>query len=199
MLWASDQQSAIPAYAFAFILVLVFSVSNVGFGLITATIAKSSGAATGLSFLFVLPQLFLGTFVGASLSGGAQIAGKFVPSYYVTDALTSLFLRGAALRSVTVLLDLAVVSAFMRCHLSSRHSAVREILQNLNHHSFFFWSFSQVVNTDRIKRKLASLLVDCSSTKRKDWNRLMRFSTAKANLGKRTQNGTREKNGKDCL
>jgi ABC-2 type transport system permease protein len=100
----------VPTYVFAFILVLVFSVSNVGFGLITATIAKSSSAATGLSFLFVLPQLFLGTFVGASLSGGAQIAGKFVPSYYVTDALTSLFLRGASLGSVTVLLDLGVVA-----------------------------------------------------------------------------------------
>lgn len=98
------------SYIFAFILVLVFSVSNVGFGLITATIAKSSSAATGLSFLFVLPQLFLGTFVGASLSGGAQIVGKFVPSYYVTDALTSLFLRGAPLASTTILLDFAVVS-----------------------------------------------------------------------------------------
>lgn len=100
----------IPSYAFAFMLVLIFSVSNVGFGLITATIAKSSSAATGLSFLFVLPQLFLGTFVGASLSGGAQIVGKFIPSYYVTDALTSLFLRGAPIASVTILLDLAVVS-----------------------------------------------------------------------------------------
>jgi len=100
----------VSAYVFVFILVLVFSVSNVGFGLITASIAKSSSAATGLSFLFVLPQLFLGTFVGASLSGGAQIAGKFVPSYYVTDALTSLFLRGAPLGSVTILVDLAVVS-----------------------------------------------------------------------------------------
>jgi ABC-type multidrug transport system permease subunit len=100
----------IPAYAFAFILVLIFSLSNVGFGLITASIAKSAGAATGLSFLFLLPQLFLGTFVGASLSSGAQVAGKFVPSYYVTDALTSLFLRGAALTSPTILLDLAVVS-----------------------------------------------------------------------------------------
>lgn len=101
----------IPVYAFAFILVLVFSVSNVGFGLITATISKSSGAATGLSFLFVLPQLFLGTFVGASLSGAAQVAGKFVPSYYVTDALTSMFLRGADIASSTVLLDLGIVSA----------------------------------------------------------------------------------------
>jgi ABC-type multidrug transport system permease subunit len=100
----------IPAYAFAFILVLIFSLSNVGFGLITASIAKSAGAATGLSFLFLLPQLFLGTFVGASLSSGAQVAGKFLPSYYVTDALTSLFLRGAALTSPTMLLDLAVVS-----------------------------------------------------------------------------------------
>jgi ABC-type multidrug transport system permease subunit len=99
----------LPVYGFAFLLVLVFSVSNVGFGLITATIAKSSGAATGLSFLFLLPQMFLGTFVGASLSGAAQIAGKFVPSYYVTDALTSVFLRGAPLGSVTIMLDLAVV------------------------------------------------------------------------------------------
>lgn len=100
----------IPAYAFAFILVLIFSLSNVGFGLITATIAKSAGAATGLSFLFVLPQLFLGTFVGASLSSGAQVAGKFVPSYYVTNALTLLFLRGAAITRTTILLDLAAVS-----------------------------------------------------------------------------------------
>jgi ABC-2 type transport system permease protein len=98
------------AYAFAFVLVLVFSLSNVGFGLITATVAKSPGAATGISFLFVLPQLFLGTFVGASLSSAAQVAGKFVPSYYVTDGLTSLFLRGAAITSPTILLDLGVVS-----------------------------------------------------------------------------------------
>ena len=100
----------VHVYIFAFTLVLLFSLSNIGFGLITATISKSSGAATGLAFVFVLPQLFLGTFVGASLSSAAQIAGKFVPSYYVTDALTSLFLRGAGLTSPIVLLDLAAVS-----------------------------------------------------------------------------------------
>ena len=100
----------IPTYAFAFILVLVFSVSNVGFGLITATIAKSPGAATGIAFLFVIPQMFLGTFIGASLSSAAQTAGQFVPSYYVTDALTSLFLRGAAITSQAILFDLAILS-----------------------------------------------------------------------------------------
>ncbi len=105
-------QVGASTYTFAFAMVLLFSLSNVGFGLITATIAKSSGAATGLSFLFVLPQLFLGTFVGASLSSGAQVASKVVPSYYVTDALTSLFLRGAAITSMTVLLDATIVLVF---------------------------------------------------------------------------------------
>jgi ABC-2 type transport system permease protein len=105
-------QVGMPIFAFAFVLVLLFSLSNIGFGLITATIAKTSGAATGISFLFLLPQLFLGTFVGATLSSAAQIAGKFVPSYYVTDALTSLFLRGAAITSTIVLLDTIIVIVF---------------------------------------------------------------------------------------
>jgi ABC-2 type transport system permease protein len=100
----------VSAYALAFVFVLAFSLSNVGFGLITATVAKTSGAATGIAFLFVLPQLFLGTFVGASLSSSAQVVSKFVPSYYVTDALTSLFLREASVASSTILLDLAIVS-----------------------------------------------------------------------------------------
>ncbi|MEM2944656.1 MAG: ABC transporter permease [Methanomassiliicoccales archaeon] len=99
------------AYIFAFLIVLVFSISNVGFGLITATLAKSSGAATGISFLFVLPQLFLGTFVGSSLSPSAQIASRCVPSYYVTDALTSIFLRKADIFSSGVMYDFLIVAA----------------------------------------------------------------------------------------
>jgi ABC-type multidrug transport system permease subunit len=101
---------SIASFAIAFIIVLVFSLCNVGFGLITATVAKSSGAATGLAFVFIMPQMFLGTFVGMALSSVAQAAGKFVPSYYVTDALTSLFLRGASVSSTVVLVDLLVVS-----------------------------------------------------------------------------------------
>jgi ABC-type multidrug transport system permease subunit len=97
--------------AVASILVLIFSLCNVGFGLITATLAKSSGAATGIAFIFIMPQMFLGTFVGSALSATAQSVGKFVPSYYVTDALTSLFLRGAPVSSPAILIDLMVVSA----------------------------------------------------------------------------------------
>lgn len=102
----------LATYLFAFTILMFFSLSNVGFGLIAATLAKSPGAATGFSFLFLLPQLFLGTFVGMSFSQTAQIAGKFVPSFYVTNALASLFLRGASILSPAILLDLAVVCVF---------------------------------------------------------------------------------------
>ena len=97
--------------AVGFYIITVFALCNIGFGLITAAVARSAGAATGISFAFLMPQLFLGTFVGAALSSGAQTAGRFVPAYYVTDALTSLFTRGASITSGTVLTDLVVVSA----------------------------------------------------------------------------------------
>ena len=76
-----------------------------GFGLVTASLVKSSGAATGFAFVFILPQMLLGTFVPAS----REIA-RFVPSYYVTNALTSLFLRGAPEFSPVILMDLLVVA-----------------------------------------------------------------------------------------
>lgn len=97
--------------ALGLVIASVFAVCNVGFGLIAASIARTAGAATGISFLFLLPQMFLGTYVGMALSSTAQEAGRFVPSYYVTDALNSLFTRGAAVTSATVMADLGVVAA----------------------------------------------------------------------------------------
>ena len=93
-----------------FFIITAFAMCNIGFGLITAAIAKSAGAATGISFIFLMPQLFLGTFVGSALSSSAQEAGRFLPAYYVTDALTSLWTRGAAVTSMSVLTDVAAVS-----------------------------------------------------------------------------------------
>ena len=94
-----------------FFIIVVFALCNIGFGLITAAISTSAGAATGISFIFLMPQLFLGTFVGSALSPAAQSAGRFVPAYYVTDALTTLFTRGASVTSPAVVTDLVVVSA----------------------------------------------------------------------------------------
>jgi ABC-2 type transport system permease protein len=95
----------LDGYLMAFGMSMVFSLCTVGCGLITATLAKNSGMATGISFIFIIPMMFMGTFVPVP-----QAVGQLVPSYYFTDALTSLFLRGAPVLSSTVLLDLAVLS-----------------------------------------------------------------------------------------
>jgi ABC-type multidrug transport system permease subunit len=102
----------VASFVMASIVLAIFSLCCVGFGLIAATIAKSSGAATGIAFIFIIPQMMLGTYVSVGMSGLAQQAGKFVPSYYVTDALTSLFLRGAPPASPTILLDIFVTSVY---------------------------------------------------------------------------------------
>jgi ABC-2 type transport system permease protein len=96
--------------AMAFIGVSIFALTCVGFGLIAASIAKNPEAATGIAFIFIMPQMFLGTFVSATMaSEGANTIGQLVPSYYVTDMLTHLFLRGAPVFSYAVLTDLAVI------------------------------------------------------------------------------------------
>jgi ABC-2 type transport system permease protein len=99
-------QAAAPGVVFAMVIVLFLVLCNVGFGLITASLVKTSGGATGLSFLFILPQMLLGTFVPASPG-----LARLVPSHYVTDALTSLFLRGAPLTSPVIVMDLLIVAA----------------------------------------------------------------------------------------
>jgi ABC-type multidrug transport system permease subunit len=96
----------------AFALVLMFSVCSVGFGLITASIARSPGQATMVAFAFIMPQMFLGTFMGASLSSAAQAIGAALPAYYVTDGLNTILVRGGSLTGDGVVLNLAVVAGF---------------------------------------------------------------------------------------
>jgi len=93
---------------FAFGMLLAFSLVNVGFGLIAATISKSAEIASGVSFIFIMPQMFLGTFM--PLSGGAETIARIMPSNYVTEALTTLFLRGAPVTTLSIWMDLALVS-----------------------------------------------------------------------------------------
>ena len=95
-----------PALILAFLFVMILSICSVGLGLITATIAKSSGAATGISFIFILPQMFFGTFI--PITETTRPIAMFLPSYYVTDAITLLF-NGAALTDVNIWFDLIVV------------------------------------------------------------------------------------------
>jgi len=91
----------------AFLLMAIFSLSSVGLGLITASIAKSSGTATGLSFIFILPQMFFGTFI--PITDTTRPIAMILPSYYATDAISSIY-SGASLLSNNILIDIAFIS-----------------------------------------------------------------------------------------
>ena len=92
----------------AYLLSLLLVLCNVGFGLITATLAKSSGAASGLAFVFILPQMMLGSFI----PGIPENLSKLVPSYYVTQTLTNVFIRGAYAASASSVLNLGVLGVY---------------------------------------------------------------------------------------
>jgi ABC-2 type transport system permease protein len=67
----------------------MFALSSVGLGLITATVSKNPEMGVGLSFLFILPQMFFGTFI--PLSSSTKEIAKFVPSHYLFDTLKLIF------------------------------------------------------------------------------------------------------------
>ncbi len=95
-------------FLLAFVLIIVLSICSVGFGLITASVAKSAGTATGLSFIFILPQMFFGTFI--PLNDATRMIAYFLPSYYATDALNLIFLEGVPLTELTIWIDLGILS-----------------------------------------------------------------------------------------
>lgn len=68
--------------------------------------ARTPEAATGIAFIFILPQMFFGTFVPITTTT-RQIA-MFIPSYYVVDALTLLFVGDWM--NPLILVDIGVIS-----------------------------------------------------------------------------------------
>ena len=98
--------SGVAGIFLALPIAALFSLSSVGLGLITATVLKTPEAATGISFVFILPQMFFGTFIPITATT-RQIA-TFMPSYYVLDALTLIF--GGDWTNASILLDVGVIS-----------------------------------------------------------------------------------------
>ena len=104
-------EGGLPGLVLVSIFIGLFSVTSVGLGLITATIAKSTGAAGGLSVVFIVPMMIFGTSL-AVFNESTRTIARFMPNYYVTDALRLLF-NGASLSDRIIwqnLLILAVIS-----------------------------------------------------------------------------------------
>ena len=90
----------------AFPVIALFSLSSIGLGLVTATVSKTPEIATGISFVFILPQMFFGTFI--PITATTRPIAMFMPSYYVVDALTLIF--AGDWTNASILLDVGIIS-----------------------------------------------------------------------------------------
>jgi ABC-2 type transport system permease protein len=102
-------QGGLPGILLATLFLAVLSIAAVGFGLLTAAIAKNSSAASGLSMIFILPMMIFGTWLTAFNDTTYAIA-RFTPNFYVTEPLTRIF-HGAALSDGVVWKDFLILSA----------------------------------------------------------------------------------------
>lgn len=96
--------------ALSFAIMVIFSLSTIGFGLITATISKSAKSAGGIVWIFLLPQQLLAANL-FPLPPETQIVGMFMPLYYASDSLTLLF-NGVALNDIRILVNLGMLFLF---------------------------------------------------------------------------------------
>lgn len=100
--------SGLSGIILAFPVIALFSLSSVGLGLITATISSTPETATGVSFIFILPQMFFGTFI--PITDTTRTIAQFIPSYYVLDALNLIF--SGDWMNTNLLIDIGVIAAF---------------------------------------------------------------------------------------
>ena len=94
----------------AFVFMVVFSLSAIGFGLITTTIAKNAGAAAGIAWIFIFPQQMFASGL-YPLPDSMTIIKLFMPLHYASDALILLF-DGVALSDLRIWIDLIVLIIF---------------------------------------------------------------------------------------
>jgi len=96
-------------FLLAFAFVGFLALSSVGFGLISATFAKSSGAAVGVSMIFFMPQMIFGTWI--PMSDDTQVVAMFFPIYYSTNSIQMIF-SGVPLTDITIWINLVVLAIY---------------------------------------------------------------------------------------
>lgn len=77
----------------AALFLALLAIAAVGLGLITASVAKDTGTAGGLSVIFIVPMMMFGALLAVFNDMTRNIA-RFMPNYYVSDSLSVIFHMG---------------------------------------------------------------------------------------------------------
>lgn len=88
-----EPQGGLVGLLLAALFLAILAVTAVGLGLITAAVAKDSGAASGISVIFILPMMMFGAYLAVFNETTLNIA-RFTPNYYVTNTLSVIFHQG---------------------------------------------------------------------------------------------------------
>jgi ABC-2 type transport system permease protein len=86
----------------------MLAVTAVGLGLITATVAKSTGTASGISIIFIVPMMMFGTFL-AVFDDTTRAIAHVTPNFYATDSLSLIF-DGTSLSAWTIWQNLLILT-----------------------------------------------------------------------------------------
>ena len=88
-----EPQGGLVGLLLAVVFLALLAVTAVGLGLMTAAVAKDSGAASGLSMIFILPMMMFGSLLAVFNETTRNIA-RFMPNYYVSDSLSVILHTG---------------------------------------------------------------------------------------------------------
>jgi ABC-2 type transport system permease protein len=112
----------------AALFLALLAVSAVGLGLITAAVAKDSGAAGGLAVIYIVPMMMFGSLLAVFNEMTRNIA-RFMPNYYLSDSLSIIFHTGdvsnpilwqnmLTLALISLVLVIAGIQIFQRSNLN---------------------------------------------------------------------------------
>ena len=86
-------QGGFPGILLTALFLALLAVTAVGLGLITAAVSKDTGAAGGLSVIYILPMMMFGAYLAVFDEITYTIA-QFTPNFYVTNSLSAILHQG---------------------------------------------------------------------------------------------------------
>lgn len=101
---------SVLGYILIAVFLVILTFCSVGFGLITASLVKNSGAAQSMAFAFIVPQQLFGSFIPAGFFGLDKLAWA-LPSFYATDGISKIF-AGTSLLDSAIWLRMLLLCTF---------------------------------------------------------------------------------------
>jgi ABC-2 type transport system permease protein len=109
----------------AAVFVALLAVAAVGLGLLTASVSKSTGAASGIAVIYIVPMMMFGALL-AVFDDTTRTIAQFMPNFYVSDSLGIIFHTGstsdpALWRNLLILTAISVVVVVAGIQLFKRN------------------------------------------------------------------------------